>query len=97
MSEESASLVTLVESSHNLGSLPESVPFASGESGETSRVDRASLSLSDVSSDNLGSSEEELSSWSEKSSSVAVESLSLLVSLELASLSSSSDGLEGSP
>ena len=39
LSEDLASLVTLVESLDDLGSLPESVPLTSGESGESSGVD----------------------------------------------------------
>jgi len=65
--------------------------------GEPSGVDSASLSLSDVSSQDLSSLEDELSSWSEQSSDRAEKSLTLLVLLELASSSSSSDGLDGSP
>lgn len=97
LSEESASVPAFFVSSDDLGSFPGTIPLASGESVETSGVGGASLALSDESSDNSGSLERELASWSKKLSDSADVSLSLLVLLELADASSSSDGLEGSP
>ena len=76
LSPDGASLGTSVESSDNSRSLPESTPDASGEGVSTSSPGCALLSLSDESSDDLGSSEEPSASSSESPSSNASDPLS---------------------
>jgi len=71
--------------------------LASSESVQSSSVGGASLTLSDVSSDNSSSLEGEFGSWTEHLSHSADLSLTLLILLHGASSSSVSPGSDGLP